>query len=108
MMKKLGVDYASMNLIADAIEHRAETALQEGDIVEIDAEGIMGKPNFTTLQPEYQDFIKASVGRKFTVIKEEKYIGKPIVSLAEDPKEVKWLFWEGELIKYSELSDEQK
>ena len=70
-MKKLGVDYASMNLIADAIEHHSEAALKEGDVVEIDAEGIMGKPNFATLQPEYQEFIKMSVGQKFTVVKEE-------------------------------------
>ena len=102
MMKKLGVDYASMNLIADAIEHHTETALKEGDVVEIDAEGIMGKPSFATLQPEYQEFIKTSVGQKFTVVKEEKYIGKPLVSLAEDPREVKWLFWEGDLIKCKE------
>lgn len=108
MMKKLGVDYASMNLIADAIEHKADTALKEGDQVVIDTEAIMSKPHFKNMQPEYQQFVQDSIGKKFTVTKEEKYDGKPIVSLAEDPREVKWLFWEGELIKCQESENETK
>lgn len=105
MMKKLGVDFASMNLIADVIEHKGETAFKDGDLVMINAQAIMDNPSFEKMQPEYQEFIKDSVGKIFTVVKEDKYIGKPIVSLAEDPGKVRWLFWEGDLCSIGEDKD---
>ena len=106
MMKKLRVDFQTMSLIDEAIEHKANTQLNAGDKVYIDAEAIMSKPHFENMQPAYKEFIENSVNRVFTVEKEEKYIGKPIVSLVEDPSEVKWLFFEGDLIKYKETDED--
>ena len=81
------------------MEHCSETMLQPGDVVFIDTEKIISKPNFKDLQPAYQDFIRSATDKVFTVVKEERYAGKPIVSLLEDTSDPKWLFWEGELIR---------
>lgn len=108
MMKKLGVDYSTMNLIADAVEHQSETELHNGDRVTIDTDTIMSKKHFPNMQPAYQEFVRNSVGQVFTVVKEERFEGKPIVSLLEDTREVRWLFWEGELIRVKEEHTDEK
>lgn len=107
MMKKLGVDFHTMNLINDAMEHEARTLLVPGDKVQINVDQIMAKPDFKNMLPTYQDFVKGSIGKTYTVIKEERFVGRPIVSLDEDPAEVKWLFWEGDLILCEANSNEE-
>lgn len=102
MMKKLGVDYNSMNLIEEIIQKKDDDLLKAGDKVTIDVEAIMTRKNYHELKQDYRDFVESSAGKVFTVVKEEKYAHKPIVSLEEDTSQVKWLFWEGELIKNEE------
>lgn len=102
--KFAGLDQDSAALIAEVFEKRKkymdELALKEGDLVAVDVDKIEGREDYPSFNEKYKEFVHSSRGKRFTVVKEEKFADKPLVSFEEDENDPKLLFWEGDLIKF--------
>lgn len=75
------------------------SGIVDGDKVTLDYEKITATQHYTGANPAYKEFIEAHKGEIFTAKKPENRANKQIFELAEDPSEVKWLFWGGHLKK---------
>ena len=73
--------------------------LLEGDKVRINVKKIMAKPDWDEYRTEYKKFVEENDGTVFTVGYDENKKDKPnIVCLQEDPRDPKFLWWEGDLL----------
>lgn len=75
------------------------SGIEAGDKVTLDYDKITSTQQYTGANPAYREFIEAHKGEIFTAKKPENRANKQIFELAEDPSEVKWLFWGGHLKK---------
>lgn len=101
------MDFDTVSLINNAMkaveEYEETPRLIEGEIVHIDTESILKMSRGKT--KEYIDFITENQFTDFTVMREERFAGKPIVSLVEDPHRPRYLFFEKDLISMRELRE---
>lgn len=74
--------------------------LKEGEKVKLNYDQITGRKSWHKYNPVYKAFVEANKDRIFTVEFDEVHETRPsLVCLAEDDKEVKSLWWEGDLIR---------
>lgn len=96
---------ASSNDIRKALlirEYMAlRTRLHEGDKVKLDVQKIRDSPDWRKYSERYKQFVEENEDKIFTVEYDEKH-SSAVVCLKEDPSEVKWLWWEGNLVKVTE------
>lgn len=101
LAKRLKLDYDSVCLIEEVVNAAEEvtdkTDFVGGEKVIIKTEEIMARPEWERQNPKYRNFVSSAAGKIFTVTREEKYNGKPVVSLLEDDHDPRWLFWEKDL-----------
>lgn len=98
LAKKTGLHYKIVKKIVEEKEENKGSFLG-GEKCMLNTEKIRQHPKFNENNPEYIKFIEESEGKIFTILKEEKYKNSPIVSLEEDVKRPRWLFYEGDVIK---------
>jgi len=84
---------------------RRPSGIVSGDKVMIDYDKIVATQQYTGANPAYKGFIEAHKGEVFTAQHPEGRANKQIFELAEDPSEVKWLFWGGHLKKVTDNKD---
>ena len=87
---------------------RQPSGIVSGDKVMIDYDKIVATQQYTGANSAYKEFIEAHKGEVFTVQHPEGRANKQIFELAEDPSEVKWLFWGGHLKKVADNKDEDE
>ena len=104
LAKRTGLSYQEVTKIQRELEVSSE--MTDGTKVKLDVERMKASPRWENQNEKYVEFVENNVNTVFTVQKEEKFGGKPIVSLAEDEHEPKWLFYEGDLIKVEEECSE--
>ena len=104
LAKRLKLDYDSVCLIEEVVNAAEEvtdkTDFVGGERVVVKTEEIMARPEWERQNPKYRDFVSNSAGKVYTVVREEKYDGKPVVSLLEDDHDPRWLFWEKDLKEF--------
>lgn len=105
--KKTGMDFDTVSLIDLAMQavdkYEKTPRLIEGETVLLDTKSIFKRKKGKS--EKYLDFVRENADKEFTVMREEKYKGKPIVSLVEDPNRPRFLFFEGDLISPRELRE---
>lgn len=69
--------------------------IMEDDKVCLDVEKIKNRKDYERLSAGYKEFVSSSAGKVFTAHVEKKNL----ISLKENPV---WLFWSGDLTKYTE------
>ena len=99
--KRLKLDYDSVCLIDEVVSAAEDvtdqTNFNGGEQVTIKTDVIMSRPGWDRLNPKYKNFVSAAADKTFTVVREKRFDGKPVVSLLEDDHDPKWLFWEHDL-----------
>lgn len=71
--------------------------LEEGQRVRLNVATIMSDVNYPNKVEEYRNFVEQNSDKIFTVEYDERHTDGHFVSLVEDTREVKWLWWVGEL-----------
>lgn len=72
--------------------------LQEGDQVKLNLKRIKSGRDYNRMQPKYRKFVDDNKDVIFTVEFDPAYGDNPcVVCLKEDPSEIKWAWWEGDL-----------
>lgn len=98
--KETGIDFDTVSLIDErlkaAVGYYDPIVFNDGDEVRINTAKILKRRRPTN--EEYVKFITENDLEIFTVVKEDKYEGKPVVSLKEDPHRPRFLFFEDDLI----------
>ena len=73
--------------------------LLEGDKVRLNVAKMKSRSEYNNLQRAYRDFVESNANITFTVEYDTHGKNKPnVVCLKEDKREVKWLFWDGDLL----------
>jgi len=93
------------NAQADAYEYYLmiqdtpdELLIGAGSKVKIKYEQIMKRKDYPIMHSDYKKFVETNKETEFTVLIDEKVHNKyKMVSLKEDVKEPRWLFWVGDL-----------
>jgi len=81
----------------------------EGTKVKLNVKQIKSRPDYIRMRDTYKEFVESNVDNIFTVEYDEKKKDEPIlVCLMEDPSEVKWLFWVGDLFIVKEINEDIK
>lgn len=79
----------------------------EGTTVKLNVKQIKSRPDYIRMRDTYKEFVESNIDNIFTVEYDEKKKDEPIlVCLKEDPTEVKWLFWIGDLIIVKEINED--
>ena len=74
--------------------------IKEGEAVMLNAEAITSRKDFAGMEPAYIEFVTNNKEKVFTVMYDPGRLDNPtLVSLREDTKDPKWLFWQGDLIR---------
>lgn len=72
-----------------------DNGLQDGDLVMLDYDRIMGRDDYSRLQDDYRTFVESHREQVFTVRVYRRRPGYAVlIELEEAPK---WLFWCGDL-----------
>ena len=91
--------YRGLAALLAAVNKSADKdSIKDGDRVMLNTKRIMGRKEFATMNPAYQEFVKKNSLTVFTAKVRRRYAsGAPIlIDLAEDDT---WSFWEGDLIR---------
>jgi hypothetical protein len=75
--------------------------IEEGCKVKLKYEQITSRKDYVKLRLDYRTFVEDNKETEFTVLIEDKRVHNKykMVSLKEDIKDPKWLFWVGDLIR---------
>lgn len=104
--RKLGItkeqadQYERQKEFQKMIEETTDDMLIDaGSKVKIKCEQIMGRKDYPRMRSDYKQFIETNKETEFTVLIDEKIHNKyKMVSLKEDTKDPRWLFWVGDLV----------
>lgn len=78
-----------------------EMLIDAGSKVKLKYEQIVGRKDYSKMRSDYKEFVEENKEKEFTIlISDDKIHNKyKLVSLEEDTKDPKWLFWVGDLVR---------
>ena len=86
------------NLVNKFLSKDTAPFMREGTKVRLNYEKIIGDTDYPRKVERYKQFVESNRGAVFTVEYDPRHTNRPsLVCLAEDPSEVKWLWFTGDL-----------
>lgn len=91
--KGISEEYAKAYISMLDSKGKVNSPIREGTKIYLDVEKIKAGKNYSRMNPEYKEFVEASIGVTYTAHIEDEGC---LISVQENPK---WLFWVGDVIE---------